>query len=116
MIALVKFDGSYKDYAFKTDLELQGGDTVVCDTTHGLSIGKVVGFQDSSNLATKWILCKVDLEKHEERIKKEKKLKEIKKKMDLRRKQHEEITFYKMIAEKDEEMANLLKEYEELNK
>jgi uncharacterized protein (DUF1919 family) len=116
-IAVISFEvgyNHYKPYDFKTDLDLKEGDLVVCDTARGYNVGQVVGIKESSKSATKWIVCKVDLEAHQKRLEHEKKLAEIKAKMEQRRKKLESLQIYRMLAQEDPEMAKLLKEYEEL--
>ncbi|KZR59135.1 hypothetical protein [Pseudobacillus badius] len=113
-IAVVEFQTGYKRYEFKTDLELSVGDVVVVDATPGISVATVVGLKDTSKLATKWVIQKVDLTVHEERLAKEKKLKEIREKMEARRKELQEIQIYQLLAQEDEGMAALLNEYQKL--
>lgn len=118
-VAVVEFInntyGSSKQYFFKIDLdEVMSGDLVVVDTANGYQVVKVLGFQDLNKLATKWVVSKVDLESHQIRLEKEKKVELLKQKMEKRRKQIEEIQIYRMMAQEDTEMAKLLKELEVL--
>lgn len=102
-------------YTFKYDMNLEVGDTVVCDCTNGLSVGVVVKIDmhdtNGSGISTRWIVQKVDLEVHKERIAKDNKRKAIRCKMDDRRKQLEDEALYRMMAERDPEMARLIEEY-----
>lgn len=67
--AQVAFAGNLESlYDFKTDLELQIGDPVVCDTVRGFSVGKVIHLADTSTKATNWIVQKVDAEGHKARM------------------------------------------------
>lgn len=110
-VAVVQFPSGYKNYHFKNDIvELSVGDTVVCDTVNGLAIGQVVGFEDASAQATKWIVQKVDMEKHKERVAKQKRIDELKKKMEQRRKELQDIQIYMLLAKEDEAMKGLLDE------
>ena len=63
-IVAVKFTQGSNTYDFFNDLDVKLGDTVVCDTAYGLSVGTVVGLKDTSPRATKWIVDKVDLSRH----------------------------------------------------
>lgn len=115
-IVQVEFDQTpYKHYEFKCgDETVNLGDYVVVDTSVGIGVAKVVGFKEVSKLATRWVIQKVDMTKHEERLEREKKMKEVKAKMEARRKKLQEREIYILLAKEDDEMANLLKEYEEL--
>lgn len=76
--AQVSFAGNMEVlYDFKTDLELLPGDPVVCDTARGFSVGKVVALAETSAKATNWIVQKVDVAGHKERLRQEKELDEL---------------------------------------
>lgn len=113
--AYIKFKNNNVLYAFKTDLDLVFGQVVVCDTVNGYIVGTVSDISDDvDKKAKKWIVDVVDVRKHERRLKLEKKKDQIKKKLEDRRKQLQDISVYKILAEKDIEMSKLLKEYEEI--
>ncbi len=74
-IVQVSFAGNTEVlYDFFTDLELQVGDPVVCDTVRGYSVGKVIRFIERSSKATNWIVQKVDVEGHKRRLERERRL------------------------------------------
>ncbi len=104
-----------KEYDFFTDLDLHSGDLVVVDTQYGYATAEVSVVGVNSKVATKWVVCKVDLEGHNQRMEQQKKLASVKAKMESRRKKLEQIEVYYLLAEKDEEMAELLDEYNALN-
>lgn len=114
----VKFeDYEYaKAYSFLNDIEgLAVGDKVVADTTRGLQVGTISKISDTPiNKATKYLVQKVDLEKHEARKAKAKQQAELKKKMEARRKQLQENEIYRILAKEDEEMAKMLEEFDNL--
>lgn len=115
----VKYNTSYNTYEFMTDLEIAKGDTVVCDSSNGFQVAKVLKVSDepiNHRKVHKWIVDKVNVEAHNERMSKEKKLKELRQKMEQRRKKIETIQVYRLLAQEDEEMASLLKELEGLDK
>jgi hypothetical protein len=58
-------------YDFFCDMRLRIGDPVVCDTARGFSIGRVEGFVEESDKAEKWIVQKVDIKGHQERLRRE---------------------------------------------
>jgi len=114
--AVVKFQGTSKHYHFITDLDLQEGDTVVCDTAVGITVAAVIRIEEEvSSLATKWIIDKVDIDTHKRRMELEAKKKDIKAKMEKRRKKLEDIAVFAILAKEDSDMAELLKEYQEIN-
>lgn len=113
-IAMVTIDGNYtsKGYNFQTsDTLLEEGDKVVVDTANGLLVGTFQGYTEDAVKATKWLIQKINLIEHLERVEKENKLKELKKKMDARRKKVEELEIYEILAGKDSDMAELLADY-----
>jgi len=109
-----------KIYYFKTDIEdLNEGDIVVIDSNNKLKLAEVVEADPKLNenfVVKKWVVDKVDTTKYNERIQKEKRLKELKNKIDKRRKELEEIQILEMLAEKDDEMRQMLNEFKELSK
>ena len=77
-IVQISFAGNYEVlYDFFADLDLKVGDPVVCHTVRGYSVGKVAGFVDSSTKATSWIVQKVDVEGHMQRLEKIRRAKEL---------------------------------------
>lgn len=113
-VARVKFNGSEKFYDFKTDLELSVGDLVVCDTAVGYSIGNVVTLAPLKEVDYKWIVCKIDLTAHRQRLEKEANLQLIKSKMEIRKKQIDDSTMFSIYADKDDEMKALFEEYKKI--
>lgn len=109
--AVIKYKTSYQEYEFITDLNLKQGDYVVTDSTNGFNVGEVVQMKDLTNKSKRWIVCKIDIKTHKEKMKKEQEVKKIREKLEKRRKQVEETEIYNMLALKDEEMAKLLEEY-----
>ena len=105
-------------YCFKSFLELELDDIVVVDTRNGYGVAKVtdpkVVDKKVIELANKWIISKVDLTEFEAAVKREEKLEELRKEMELRKSQVEADAVYRILAEKDEAMATLLKEFDEL--
>ena len=101
-------------YSFNSDLkDLNVGDLVVCDCSTGYTIGSVVSIAqiDTSGRTSRWLVQKLDLTRHSERLALAKKQKELRGLMDLRRKQLEDEALYRMMAERDPEMAKLIAEY-----
>jgi hypothetical protein len=71
-IVRVSFAGNLeRQYDFFTDLNLELGDFVVCDTFRGYSVGKVMSILalTTKTKADKWIVQLVDVMGHAERMK-----------------------------------------------
>jgi hypothetical protein len=114
----VKFDkgtNTEKGYDYKTDLDLKVGDKVVVDTQFGLSIATVhMSTSTKLDKATKFVVTKIDLDEHEERVEKAKKAEEVRELMEARLKEIEEIKKYEELAKDDPKMAELVKQLKEL--
>ena len=89
------------------------------DTTRGFSVGKVSEVKSQVDYdgvtVTKEVVCKVDFTDFEKRKENRKKKDALKKRMDSMIKDNQEIVLYKMLAETNPEMADMLKEYESLS-
>ena len=71
----VKHPGNNKVFNFKSNLELQIGDKVLCDTVYGITTGTVVGI-DNDYPATKWIISKLDTTEYDMAMKEERRQRE----------------------------------------
>lgn len=109
-------------YVFMTDIEdLKVNELVVVDTRNGFKLATVDTYVDAppegvSTETLKWVIQKVDLTVHNERIERERKMAALKRKMDARRKQLQEIEIFALLAKEDEAMKNMFEEYLELSK
>lgn len=117
-VAGVQFPGNLKHYFFFTDIDnLQVGDILVVDTANGLQIVKFVEYRSLDDIIqkpTKWVVQKVDLTKHRERMEAIERAEKLKRMMEERRKQAQELEIYAILAKSDPEMAKLLDEYKKL--
>ena len=72
-VVSVRFQNSINLYSYKTDLPLELGDIVAVDSTNNVGLAKVmvdnVSNQEKIKKATRWVLCKVDVEGSRQRIK-----------------------------------------------
>lgn len=115
--AKVKFEGNPTQYTFMTDIDdLVLGDTLVVDTRNGLSIGRFVNYvifpEESVLSILKWIVQKIDVKSHEEKLQKAEDRKNLKRKMQQRQLEMEELSRFSKIAKKDADMKTLLDQYE----
>lgn len=61
MYCLVKFEGSYKEYAYMTFMtDIKIGDTVIVEANTGMAFAKFQGYTDYNKYATKYVIAKVD--------------------------------------------------------
>lgn len=108
-----------KRYSYFTDLEdLDWQDTVVVETRYGIKTAVFMNYVDTDSVAAEkasaWIIQKVDLEGLDEKKAKQKRLQEIKTKLLERKAKIEERQIFELMAQSDSQMANLLKEYDQL--
>lgn len=104
-------------YHFFTTIEdLEEGDLLVVETQNGY---KVVHFQKyllTSSYAKSYVVQKVETEKLEEEKERAEKISQLRKKIELKAKEIEERRKLDKLAEQDDEMKDLLKELDKLNK
>ena len=103
-----------KDYAFLTHLDLSVGDDVIVDTQKGLMVARVTKVRGLSKTqmgrATMFVVQKIDLAGHADRIKKAEIAQEIRNKLHERKRQVEEIIIYEKMAKDDPAIAGLIDE------
>lgn len=88
---------------------------VVKSAHHGFGIARVVRFREKTDeVITREIVCVADFHKFEAREEARKKRAELKKTMAKRASALQEIAMYEMLAKDDPEMADLLRNYKEL--
>lgn len=122
-IALVNFlkgTNTTKDYAFALfDDSINIDNCVLCDTNYGYQVAKVVNIVSKEEYTgvdvTKEIICKVDFAAFDQRIEERNRKKELKAKMDALVADDKEMMIYRVLAEKNSEMAAMLEEYTKLN-
>ena len=126
-IAMVVFDtyqpaGIQKEYAYRTDLDLQPDDLVVVMVKEDqFKIVQVVAMLDMSlenaviaNKATKYIVDKIDLTSHIKRINAAERMTYIKGQLEEKKAKMEEIAVFQLLAESDPEAKRLLDEMKQL--
>lgn len=124
-VALVNFlrgTNATKDYAFAlfdTYPATNVGELVLCDTSNGYQVAKIVKIVPKEEYSgvnvTKEIICKVDFSMFEKRITERQRKKELKAKMNALVADDKEMMLYKVLAEKNPEMAAMLNEYTQLD-
>ena len=116
-IALIKFiEGQNTDKAYEYacyDENLIVNDKVVVKSAHhGFGIGVITGFVDNVGQdIIREIVGFADFSAYESRIAARKRRDELRKEMAKRAAQMQEIALYKMLAQEDSAMAELVKEY-----
>lgn len=98
------------------DPELKVGDIcVVKSAHHGFGIAKVEEIIEQNDVVTqREIVAKVDIEAYKERLANREKAAALKAKMQERAKQLQDIALYKMMADNDPVMLEMLKEYQDI--
>jgi hypothetical protein len=114
--------GGWSDryYTFFVDrnVELVSGDLVVVDSANTPNVGKVLNIELSeSELArcSKWVIGRIDMTAHNNRIEMEQKLKAMENKLEQRMKNVEKNMKYIMLAAQDPEMARMYNEMRAIN-
>lgn len=113
----VQFMDSYphKHYAYKTTLDLECGDIVVVEARSTFGLAKVVQVSGFESKATKFVVCKVDLDEFNKNKAVAKRIEEIKVKLEERKKAFEERKLWELLAASDLEAERLLDELSKLN-
>lgn len=108
-------ENNYKKYDFFTDIpDLAIGDKVVVLARTGLGIARVVGFRQGKGKADAWIICRIDVDGHYQKLTRDKKLKVLEHRMRVYLGDMDQLDVYRAIAETHSEMATILDEYLEL--
>ncbi|WP_405169424.1 hypothetical protein [Paenibacillus sp. FSL H3-0286] len=114
-MAVVKHNNNTMEYVFKTDLDLNKDDLVVCDTQRGYETARVLRtYEVESSDAKKWIVSKVDLSNHVSKVNKENEINSLKVKIDIKRDKCSKEVINSLIGQVDSEMASLLNELKQL--
>ena len=112
---VVKSDG--RTYYFANYiLDLNPGDScVVVTDNHDMTVAVVAEIiHENNEPMSREVVCKIDTTDYKARVEARKKAAELKQKMQERAKKLQDIAIYKMLAEKDDEMAQLLADYTNL--
>ncbi len=115
-----KNEWSAKSFVFFMDptVELKSGDFVVVDSDGAPTVALVVAKELSAmDLArcSKWVIGRIDMTAHKQRLEQERVLKEMENKMDQKVKNIEKNTKYIMLAAQDPEMARMYNEMRKLD-
>ena len=104
----------YKEYAYKTVLDLELDDLVVVHARDSFRLAKVSDNSIFEAKGSKYVICKVDLKEHEDRKDKEEKAYKIKQLLETKKEQLEEDAIRELLASKNDSVKALLKELKEL--
>ena len=108
---------SKRDIIFAAYESYEVNDYVVVNSGHhGFVIAQVTAVEDVEGQVQygREIICKVDMSAYEDRKARAKRKAELKGKMEAKVKELQETAIFEMLAEKDEELAKMLKELKEL--
>lgn len=122
-VAQVMFFDTYgnlqesQGYHFFTTIEdLEEGDLLVVETQNGYKVVQFHKYLLTSSYAKSYVVQKVETEKLEEEKERAEKISQLRKKIELKAKEIEERRKLDKLAEQDDEMKELLKELDKLNK
>ena len=101
-------------YVANFDSDLNVGDYCAVDYGSKLFLATVIKISDTDVDVVGEVVAKVNTDAYNARVKVREKAAELKTKMEERAKQLQDVALYKMLAENDPDMANLLHEYQEL--
>lgn len=97
------------------DPSIVEGDICVVKTAHhGFGLARVAGFITTTEELYREIVCRCDFSDYNTRVYNRKRMLELRDMMLARSKQLQDIALFKMLAEKDSEMACLLADYQRL--
>jgi DNA-binding transcriptional regulator YbjK len=118
-IAICVFDAAFdddpKEYYYFTDIDdLERNDYAVADSGPGLGIVKIRSFTSDASNARRWLVQKIDMKAHKERIKRQERIDTLKAQLESRRKKFEEEHLWSIMAEKDPKAAAFLAEIKKL--
>lgn len=101
-----------KHYNYLTDIEgLERGDLIVVHARNEFCLAYFVEYKEVNETEnTKWIIQKVDLEGHNNRIANAKRIKDLKAKLEEERRKTEELQIYEILAIKNPNIKELLDE------
>lgn len=122
-VALVNFisgANTIKNYAFALyDDNVQVNDLVLVDASSTFPVAKVKAIIEKDEYSgvaiTKEIICKIDIADYEKRKKLRQEKKALQSKMDKLVKENQALIVYQALADKNPEMAELLKQYQALD-
>jgi len=109
---------TYKEYLFACYDDVAEQDIVVVDTRYGFQLATVTRILDkvpeSHSKGLKEVVCRPDMTKFQDRKERKAKRAELKQEMDKRIRELKVSAIYKMMAENDPTLAQMLKDYEGL--
>lgn len=117
-VAFIEGTNTNKTYRYACyDPSIMAGDIcVVKSAHHGFGIAKVLDIweKDTSEEVTREIVCKCDFSEYNKRVETRKRMAELKDLMNERAKQLQDVALFRMLAQGDADMANMVAEYEAL--
>lgn len=116
LVVSVKHENSYTLYDFICyDKDVKISDIVICDTAKGFQTGVIKHIKNrTQNNNLKEIVSIVDLTEFNKRKESKKKKQELANKIKEKARKIEKEVLYTMLAERDEDFAQLLKDYNEM--
>lgn len=111
----VQFDSSNKIYHYKNFIEdVRVGDLVVVPANDTYEVVEVVSMPSSSEYANKYVVCKLDIGKYYEELKKVTRQEKLKEELDKRMLELQSINVYEKYAQIDDTIKTLYEEYKSI--
>ena len=115
----VRFNENPLKYSFKATNDIKEGDLVVVDTRYGLRIAQIlednITNKESQELATRWVVQKIDIESWKENTRKEERRQELLRMMEERKNVILSEQLLKKLSEQDSKMKELYDEFNALD-
>lgn len=112
VVAVEYVDNTGPQYDFFCNIPgIKKGDTVVAKSRYGLGICRVLSIKKGSHKASAWIISKVDVQGHEEKLLIESKQQTLNKQMRAYVANMPEAQLFRAIAETDSSMTHLLDQW-----
>lgn len=94
-----------------TDVEVEVGTVIAFGTDTDMLVGVVTGLDPDVTAALAWMIDTIDTSKYVARKDREKKAAKLRAKLDIKRKQFQDLEILKLIAKDDPDTAKMLEEY-----
>jgi hypothetical protein len=101
-------DDSKRYHYFTDDNDLKTGDVCVVDSGPGLGVATVQRFVKTSDKAHAWVVQKIDMVAHADRLKRQQEIEDIKSNLENLRKDFEEKRIWEVLASDNPVAAKLL--------
>lgn len=111
----VRFEGCSKEYSYKSFEKLTVGDMVVVQAKDGIALARVSEIDCDSPTATKFVVCRIDIEKIHDLMAKYEAQKVLEDRLEQLYMETSKMDMYRKLAETNEEARDLVEQLEKIN-